>query len=416
MEQKLLHLRQALPALKAIISLIAIVVFSANILQSQCLMFTTQDQVDSFPINYPNYSTIDGWVEIYGSDITNLDSLIQVESITQRLYIENMDNLISIEGLKNISHIGTDIWITGNPLLSSLEGLNNIDSCHYLFMISGNDAITDVSDLESLVYANNLSISDNASLTSMNGLESLDTIAGNLGISYNPILNNIEALDNLSKIGGILTLSHNNNLENLHGLEGLRSIGLDLRIHNCTSLSTLSGLDSLTSIGGDLSIYENNSLQTLSGIDNIEAESIMNLSITYNPQLSTCEVQSVCDYLANPNGDIQIYVNATGCNNSVEVEEACTVGIPESLIGSQLSTYPNPFTTSTAIEFELTESTQVILTIYTHMGQVVEEIVDMRLSPGSYTYTWTTEGLPQGLYYAVMRSEDGVAVIKMIKQ
>jgi len=78
--------------------------------------------------------------------------------------------------------------------------------------------------------------------------------------------------------------------------------------------------------------------------------------------------------------------------------------------------YPNPFTTTTTIEYELTESTHVNLTIYSSMGQAIEEAFDEVLTPGSHSFTWTPEGLPQGLYYAVLRSEEGVSVIKMLKQ
>jgi len=211
-------------------------------------------------------------------------------------------------------------------------------------------------------------------------------------------------------------LVENYNLTSLQGLNNVKTIGQNIDINKCNSLINLNGLDSLYSIDGYLRIDENNSLQTLSGIDNIEAESIMNLSITYNPQLSTCAVQSVCDYLANPNGDIQIYVNATGCNNSVEVTEACTVGIPETSSDTKLSTYPNPFTTSTTIEYELTEPSHVQFTIYNTIGGVVYEAEDRMMPMGKHSFIWTADRLPVGLYYGVLRSEEEVSVVKMVKQ
>lgn len=35
--------------------------------------------------------------------------------------------------------------------------------------------------------------------------------------------------------------------------------------------------------------------------------------------LSTCEVQSVCDYLVNPTDTIDIHNNATGCMNQADL-------------------------------------------------------------------------------------------------
>jgi len=95
-----------------------------------------------------------------------------------------------------------------------------------------------------------------------------------------------------------------------------------------------------------VTISDNQIIQSLSGIDNITASTIIDLSITGNPVLSSCDVKSICDYLVSPNGEVEIHDNAPGCNSQAEVEEACTVGIPDQRSDSQLSAYPNPFTQS----------------------------------------------------------------------
>ena len=91
------------------------------------ISFTTQDQIDSFSIIYPNCTDYDGWIEISGNNITNIDSLSQLESIGHHLYIIDNDNLLSIEGLSNVTHLDDDIKITGNPFLTSLSGLNSLE-------------------------------------------------------------------------------------------------------------------------------------------------------------------------------------------------------------------------------------------------------------------------------------------------
>ena len=125
-------------------------------------------------------------------------------------------------------------------------------------------------------------------------------------IDYNPVLTSLTGLDNLTSIVGFrLTINENN------------------------SLTSLTELDNLTSIGGSLAIIENNSLASLTGLDNIDANSIIDLYIIGNSFLSTCDVQSICDYLVNPYGEIEINDNTPGCNTQQEVEEACASSVNE---------------------------------------------------------------------------------------
>jgi hypothetical protein len=90
--------------------------------------------------------------------------------------------------------------------------------------------------------------------------------------------------------------------------------------------------------------------------------------------------------------------------------------IPELESNNKMLVYPNPFTTSTTIEYELTEPSHVQLTIYNTIGETIYVAVDCLMSQGKHTFTWTAEGLPQGMYYAVLRSDEGVSVVKLIKK
>ncbi len=83
---------------------------------------------------------------------------------------------------------------------------------------------------------------------------------------------------------------------------------------------------------------------------------------------------------------------------------------------SIIKSYPNPFTTSTTIEYELTELSRVQLTIYNAIGDEVYKAEDRMMPQGKHSFVWNAEGLPEGLYYAVLRSGDGVSVVKIVKQ
>jgi len=92
------------------------------------------------------------------------------------------------------------------------------------------------------------------------------------------------------------------------------------------------------------------------------------------------------------------------------------VSIAERREGSQLSAYPNPFTTSTTLEYELYTICNIQYTVYNMMGEMVFYSQENMLPPGRHTLTWSPGHLPAGLYYGVLRSGDGVSVVKMVKE
>ena len=47
----------------------------------------------------------------------------------------------------------------------------------------------------------------------------------------------------------------------------------------------------------------------------------------------------------------------------------------------------------------------------------MEKTIQVGTMPqGRHSFRWSAERLPQGMYYAVLRSEEGMSVIKMLKQ
>ncbi|MCB9265269.1 MAG: hypothetical protein H6558_09615 [Lewinellaceae bacterium] len=70
------------------------------------ITFTTQGQVDSFRINYPDCTEIEGSLTISGEDISQLDSLMGILSVASSLVVDNCDALSSLEGLNHINSVG----------------------------------------------------------------------------------------------------------------------------------------------------------------------------------------------------------------------------------------------------------------------------------------------------------------------
>jgi hypothetical protein len=327
---------------KLYILLIALVLVNGALAQGclpQGIMFTTQAQIDSFQINYPNCTQIEGMVVI---------------------------------GIEGAFGLGTNI--------------NNLDGLSVLTAIGGR-----------------LMIRYNDPLTSLAGLTNLTTI-GELLIHHNNSLTNLSGLANLTSIGGFLEIRGNYALTSLMGLEGLTSIPGALIIYANPSLTNLAGLHNVTSIEGTLDIEANDSLTSLTGLDSIDAGSITDLTITDNISLSTCEAKSICDYLASPNGPINIYFNATGCNTQQEVEDACAVVGVESLNSeSSFSLYPNPASDIITVS-GLPVNSEIRIMDLTGKQMMTEKMLNT-------INTFDIHNLPQGVY--ILRST--LAIRKIVK-
>lgn len=438
--------------------------FQFVVMSQNCLPdgidFTTQIQIDSFPTNYPNCTRIIGDVDIHGDDISNLDSLISVTSYGALLDIRYNPILSSLDGLSNVTTISA-LRISGDNELTDLTGLENLDSLNWgltiwntnilsslnglngVSIIGGinirfNEVLSDLTALSNIgPTVADIEISDNDSLSSLSGLENINSVIGSVFIVNCPTINDINALENIDSIGSSLSLFEtsltdclglsslayvggdvwiewNDELIDFSGLENLNVIGDLLRISNNNNLTSLTGLDNLDSINGQLYITGNEMLADISGLDNLNTESIDDLSIRWNPLLSECAINSICNYLSSPNGEIEIESNNTGCNSQEEVEEACLTGEnTQTVKESEISIYPNPFSTKATFSYTLQQPSTVNITIFNHLGQEVE-VIQQNQSSGTQQIIWNAEGQSSGVYYYRMQSGNQFVSGKMM--
>jgi flagellar hook assembly protein FlgD len=61
--------------------------------------------------------------------------------------------------------------------------------------------------------------------------------------------------------------------------------------------------------------------------------------------------------------------------------------------------YPNPFASSTTIQFNLAEPGAVRLEIYDVIGRKVATLVDGSLSAGTHAVSWDGSSVPNGIYF-----------------
>jgi hypothetical protein len=383
--------------------------------------------------------------------------LENLTSIGGGLSISGNTSLTSLTGLEEVTSIGGNLAIQGNNLLTSLDGLENI--------AAGSIAGLNISNNSSLTNCNIQNICDY--LASPNGVvdivgnaagcNSPPEVASNCGITLPCLpygnyyflsqadidnfasnypgcrslegyvliegndISNLLGLGSITSIGGNLLIGtnfygiSNSSLTSLGGLDSLTSIGGFLSIENNTILENLTGLENVTSIGGYLSIGYNNALTSLAGLDNIDAGSITGLYIDNNTSLSTCEVQSVCNFLAAPGSAIYIYSNAPGCNSPQEVEAACHVGLENTPEKGICTIYPNPSSGRFTVEFHLQQPSMVNLVVHNSLGQVVAILAEGVLASGTYHVFWNSVDLPAGIYYCRLQASERIVSNKIIK-
>ena len=310
------------------------------------ISFTTQEQIDNFLADNPDCVEIEGNVEINGSNITNLDGLLQLEVFGGHLEIYGNDSLTDLSGLNSVWSIAGDFKVRNNPVLGDFSGMVSLNSIGGNFQVTNNAAL------------------DN--MNSLSGLSALTSIAGNLWISGNP------------------------------------------------NLTSLMGLLGVTSIDGYIKIDSNNALPNLSGLDNIEAASISSLYIRENDLLSTCDVTSVCDYLRDSIGPVEIHVNATGCNNPDEVLFACLELVDDIFLEGNLVLYPNPSSGAMHLRYSISDIRNSKLELYSIDGVLINTLFDGRKQPGEHELEIDVSDLPAGLYFLRVQVGDYYMTEKLV--
>ncbi len=76
--------------------------------------------------------------------------------------------------------------------------------------------------------------------------------------------------------------------------------------------------------------------------------------------------------------------------------------------------YPNPFNPETNIKFDIASQGEVKLIVYNALGKEVENIFSGKLSAGSYSYKWNAAGMPSGIYFYKLQTENSTFIKKMM--
>ena len=97
------------------------------------------------------------------------------------------------------------------------------------------------------------------------------------------------------------------------------------------------------------------------------------------------------------------------------------VNVIEEPIDINAKPYPNPFTNSTTIDYELNDARDVSIEVYNLQGQLIRQLYEGSQGPGKHTVTWdgsngSGSDLPSGLYLMTLNSEGyQPQVLKLMK-
>jgi len=181
------------------------IIAQCNALPLACenITLSSQLEVNNFTNDYSCMTSVDGFLEINGADITDLTPLNGLTTINGSLRILNTA-LTDLTGLSNLSTIDLDpisaapptVEISGNTALTSLIGLENISSIPHPLVISNNAALSSLAGLSTVGFLNDLTIETNPALAHLDDFTSLLQIA-TLDLNNNASLSNITGLENV---------------------------------------------------------------------------------------------------------------------------------------------------------------------------------------------------------------------------
>ena len=79
-----------------------------------------------------------------------------------------------------------------------------------------------------------------------------------------------------------------------------------------------------------------------------------------------------------------------------------------------LGNYPNPFNPKTIINYKLSITNFIELTVYNALGQKIKTLVNGKQQAGTYSVTFDASALSSGIYYYKLSAGSFVKVHKML--
>lgn len=109
----------------------------------------------------------------------------------------------------------------------------------------------------------------------------------------------------------------------------------------------------------------------------------------------------------------EVVSNETGLEtDNLTKTQKLTSQIPQQF--ALLQNYPNPFNPSTSIKFDVPVPSNVQLAVYDMTGRELAVLVNDKLEPGTYDFSWNASQFASGIYFYRLKTDTYVQTKKMV--
>lgn len=132
-------------------------------------------------------------------------------------------------------------------------------------------------------------------------------------------------------------------------------------------------------------------------------------------QITPTDTTSFTDVYANPSAFQYVVTAVDRLHNESIVSNVVQLGITKTLENQAftsrlLPNYPNPFSETTTIRYELKKAGFVSLKVFNISGSQIADLIQQKQIEGSYEAQWRAEGLPNGVYICTLSLDGEIAV------
>jgi hypothetical protein len=114
----------------------------------------------------------------------------------------------------------------------------------------------------------------------------------------------------------------------------------------------------------------------------------------------------------------EVHANNNKGFNVLGATSSTPIGIEENTLNNKgyslLQSYPNPFSTTTSIQYTIPTNEKTTITVYDQFGRVIKELLDKFQHAGTYVIPFNGTNLNSGVYYYTIRSGNFKETKKML--
>jgi len=216
--------------MRKLISVIFNLFLTSSVVAQTCpdqnLFYTTQEEVDNFPVQYPDCTDLTHDFALFGANITDLSPLGKIKNVSTFLSLTELEGDIGIsEFLNQFDTIGLTLFIEGIRSSESIV-VEDLDYLGGLVFRNSRFVETFSVSTDSMGESFFISLENNRELLNLSFTASQDTLkAEEVRVLDNEMLTTLTLLGDVRTVTGDLLIEDSSDLDRITGLETLESVG-----------------------------------------------------------------------------------------------------------------------------------------------------------------------------------------------